>query len=79
MKAISSLPKLDKERIPFLSEFFLDNKFIAIIDILLSILLDKMVMKFGLKIPSGGIIAILTCLNQTQNIDILGISLLLIS
>ena len=27
MKAISSLPKLDKERIPFLSDFFFDNKF----------------------------------------------------
>ena len=58
-----------------INSLFLDNQLIAIIDILLSILLDKMVMKFGLKIPSGGIIAILACLNQTKKIDILGISL----
>lgn len=58
-----------------INSFFLDNKFIAIIDILLSLLLNKMVMKFGLKIPSSGIMAILACLNQTNRINLLGISL----
>tara|TARA_Y100001978_G_C23688801_1_gene433472 strand:- start:544 stop:1245 length:702 start_codon:yes stop_codon:yes gene_type:complete len=57
------------------NSLFIDNKLISILDILLSVIFNKMIKKFGLKIPSSGIISILACLRKTSEVYLLGISL----
>ncbi len=54
--------------------FLITNKIYALLDVLISIAFNKLCAKFGFKIPSSGIIAILACLRRVSHVDVLGIS-----
>ncbi len=66
---------LDFLKILGINSLFIDNKKRSSIDILLSFIFNKKIKRFGLKIPSSGIISILACLTKTTFVNTLGISL----
>ena len=55
--------------------FLIANKLHSLLDVIISIIFNKLCAKFGFKIPSTGTISILACLRKVSKVDILGISL----
>ena len=55
--------------------FLITNKIYSLLDVLISLAFNKVCGKFGFKMPSSGIFAILACLRRVSQVDILGISL----